>query len=51
MFPPHLIDLYDIIGSSDRSLKIEWVDKPCEKTRRKKGQKRIDEQFYIDVAF
>ena len=25
------LGLHGVIGSSDRSLKIEWVDKPCEK--------------------
>lgn len=38
-----MIDLDGIIGSSDRCLKIEWIDKPCEKARKRRNKKSNDE--------
>lgn len=43
--------LYGVTGNSERSLKIEWVDEPCGKTREKKGKKWNDEHLYTDAVF
>lgn len=45
------LGLHGVIGSSDRSLKIEWVDKPCEKRWGKRREKWTYERSHIDAVF
>lgn len=45
------IGLRGVIGSSDKSLKIDWVDKPCRKTRKKKKKNEMMRIHILMLAF